>query len=50
VDVLLDTAADVRVKIGDRVRGGSSVLAVLPAKRPSDATTVVGIAVAERMR
>lgn len=30
VDILLDPSADVRVKIGDRVRGGSSVLAVLP--------------------
>ena len=29
-DVLLDPAADVRVRIGDRVRGGSSVLAHLP--------------------
>jgi phosphatidylserine decarboxylase len=27
VDVLLDAAADVRVKVGDRVKGGSSVLA-----------------------
>ena len=43
VDVLLDpTAADVRVKVGDRVRGGASVLAVLrPPKPPSDATTVI---------
>jgi phosphatidylserine decarboxylase len=29
-DVLLDSAADVRVRVGDRVRGGSSVLAHLP--------------------
>jgi phosphatidylserine decarboxylase len=29
VDVLLDAAADLRVKVGDRVRGGASVLAYL---------------------
>ena len=29
-DVLLDSAADVHVRVGDRVRGGSSVLAHLP--------------------
>jgi phosphatidylserine decarboxylase len=29
-DVLLDPAADVHVAVGDRVRGGSSVLAHLP--------------------
>lgn len=33
VDLLLDASADVRVKIGDRVKGGSSVLAyVRPAQ------------------
>jgi phosphatidylserine decarboxylase len=31
VDVLFDPAASLRVKVGDRVRGGSSVLACLPA-------------------
>ncbi|MGA8273927.1 MAG: phosphatidylserine decarboxylase family protein [Candidatus Sulfotelmatobacter sp.] len=31
-DVILDSAANVQVKIGDRVRGGASVLAYLPAK------------------
>ena len=31
-DVLLPSAANVRVKAGDRVRGGTSVLAYLPAK------------------
>jgi len=30
VDVLLDSAAGLRVKVGDHVRGGSSVLAHLP--------------------
>ncbi|MBZ5573611.1 MAG: phosphatidylserine decarboxylase family protein [Acidobacteriia bacterium] len=30
VDVLLDTSASVRVKVGDRVKGGSSVLAHVP--------------------
>jgi phosphatidylserine decarboxylase len=30
VDVLLDPAAGLKVKVGDRVRGGSSVLAYLP--------------------
>ena len=30
VDVLFDPAASLRVKVGDRVRGGSSVLAYLP--------------------
>jgi phosphatidylserine decarboxylase len=30
VDVLLDPAAGLKVKVGDRVRGGSSVLASLP--------------------
>lgn len=30
VDVLLDPALDLRVKIGDRVRAGSAVLAVVP--------------------
>ncbi len=30
VDVLLPRDADIQVKIGDRVRGGASVLAVLP--------------------
>jgi phosphatidylserine decarboxylase len=34
VDVLLDASADVEVKVGDRVKGGSSVLAYLKAERP----------------
>jgi len=32
VDVLLDGAASVQVKVGDRVKGGSSILAYLPAE------------------
>jgi len=31
VDVILDEAVDIRVKVGDRVRGGSSILGVLRA-------------------
>jgi phosphatidylserine decarboxylase len=34
VDVLLDASATLEVKIGDRVKGGSSVLAYLNAERP----------------
>jgi phosphatidylserine decarboxylase len=34
VDVLFDCDAAVQVKIGDRVRGGASVLAVLPVAKP----------------
>jgi hypothetical protein len=30
VDVVLDASAEVKVKIGDHVAGGSSVLAALP--------------------
>ena len=30
VDVLVDRQANIRVKVGDRVRGGASVLALLP--------------------
>jgi phosphatidylserine decarboxylase len=37
VDVVLDRDAAIQVKIGDRVRGGASVLAVLPVKTVSDA-------------
>jgi phosphatidylserine decarboxylase len=33
VDVLLDASADLEVKVGDHVKGGSSVLAYLSAKR-----------------
>jgi phosphatidylserine decarboxylase len=34
VDVLLDASAALEVKVGDRVKGGSSVLAYLNTKRP----------------
>jgi phosphatidylserine decarboxylase len=34
VDVLLDASAAIEVKVGDRVKGGSSVLAYLNAQRP----------------
>jgi phosphatidylserine decarboxylase len=34
VDVLLDAAATVAVKVGDRIKGGSSVLAHLNVERP----------------
>jgi phosphatidylserine decarboxylase len=34
VDVLLDRDAAVQVKIGDRVKGGATVLAILPVRRP----------------
>ena len=34
VDVLFDSDAAVRVKIGDHVRGGATVLAVLPVAQP----------------
>src|SRR6266403_4683738 len=34
VDVLIDRDAAIQVKLGDRVKGGSSVLAVLPATHP----------------
>jgi phosphatidylserine decarboxylase len=34
VDILLDGDAVVQVKIGDRVKGGSTVLALLPVRQP----------------
>jgi phosphatidylserine decarboxylase len=34
-DVLLDPAADVRIAVGDRVRGGATVLAYLPPAEPA---------------
>jgi phosphatidylserine decarboxylase len=45
VDVLLDPAATVQVKVGDRVKGGASVLAVLGAAdlAASSANTVAGV-------
>jgi phosphatidylserine decarboxylase len=41
VDVLLDSAASVQVKIGDHVKGGSSILAIVAARQPL-ATVGVG--------
>ena len=41
VDVLLDASAQVKVNVGDRVRGGASVLAYLP---PQAALTAAGSA------
>ncbi len=42
VDVLLDSSAEVRIRVGDRVKGGATVLAVLKpqVERPIRATTV----------
>jgi phosphatidylserine decarboxylase len=34
VDVLLDASASIEIKVGDRVKGGSSVLAYLNVERP----------------
>jgi phosphatidylserine decarboxylase len=36
VDVLVDRNADIQVKVGDRVRGGESVLALLPVGRETE--------------
>ena len=47
VDVLVDASARVSVKVGDRVKGGASVLAYLPSQE----TAVAGTAsTAERVR
>lgn len=46
-DVLFDADARLTVKIGDRVKGGSSVLAYLPPRR---VLTAVGSASSERAR
>ena len=34
VNVLLPAEAEVRVKVGQRVKGGASVLAAMPRRRP----------------
>ncbi len=39
VDVLFDCDAAIKVRLGDRVRGGVSVLAVLPVEQPVHAGT-----------
>jgi phosphatidylserine decarboxylase len=46
-DVLLDASARVNVKVGDHVKGGSSVLAYLP---PQGILATAGGATAERAR
>jgi phosphatidylserine decarboxylase len=38
VDVLLDAAATMQIKVGDRVKGGASVLAYLPSEPSARAT------------
>jgi phosphatidylserine decarboxylase len=40
VEVVFDTDAAVQVKLGDCVKGGATVLAVLPAAQPLAAGTV----------
>jgi phosphatidylserine decarboxylase len=32
VDILLDPSADIRIKVGDRVKGGASIMGYLPGK------------------
>jgi phosphatidylserine decarboxylase len=41
VDVLFDCDAAIRVKLGDRVKGGASVLAILPVAHQTHAETPV---------
>src|SRR6202049_4217688 len=48
VDVLLDADARLQVKVGDRVRGGSSVIAYLPAQ--SELAAAGGVSVNESAR
>jgi phosphatidylserine decarboxylase len=36
VDVIFDAGAQIQVKVGDHVKGGSSVLAILPVRRQLD--------------
>ena len=47
VDVLFDPGASLKVKVGDRVRGGSSVLAYLPG---ADLATAGSVSSTERAR
>ncbi len=44
VDVFLEAAADMKIKVGDRVKGGASVLAHLPATVPSVASSAASTA------
>ena len=39
VDVLLDPAAEIKIRVGDHVQGGSSVLAVIPQRELTAAGT-----------
>jgi phosphatidylserine decarboxylase len=48
VDVVLDASARVKVKVGDRVKGGASVLAYLPS--PGPLTAVGSASAGERAR
>lgn len=41
-DILLDAAADVRVKVGDRVKGGASVLAYMRERPECQSTLAAG--------
>ena len=45
VDVLVDPDAAIQVKLGDRVRGGATVLAVLPVAKPVKQPVPAGAAV-----
>src|ERR1051326_5771170 len=40
VDVLLDPAAELKIRVGDHVQGGSSVLAVVPQRELTAAGTI----------
>jgi phosphatidylserine decarboxylase len=42
VDVMLDPSAEIRIKVGDHVKGGSSVLAFLKTEQKELAGTAVG--------
>jgi phosphatidylserine decarboxylase len=53
VDVVLDASAALQVKVGDRVRGGASVLARLQAEsevRKNEPATAASYSVTERGR
>jgi len=40
VDVIFDATASLRVKLGDRVKGGSSILAMVPVQKPEQLASV----------
>ncbi len=44
VDILFDSDATVQVKLGDRVKGGETVLAVLPIRQPVGQLAGAGVA------